>query len=46
MAAIINRDDAPTHLFSIPELDFSGDLFSERAGRTLACRRSSLLVFG
>lgn len=32
MAAIINRDDAPSHLFSIPELDFSGDLFAERVG--------------
>jgi hypothetical protein len=32
MTAIINRDDAPSHLFSIPELDFSVDLFSERLG--------------
>lgn len=30
MVGIINRDDAPTHLFTIPELDFSGDLFAER----------------
>lgn len=30
MAGIINRDDAPTHLLAIPELDFSGDLFAER----------------
>lgn len=30
MAIIINRDDAPRHLFNIPELDFSEDLFSER----------------
>lgn len=32
VAAIVNRDDAPSHLFSIPELDFSGDLFAERVG--------------
>ncbi|MEE9288386.1 MAG: hypothetical protein V3U69_02225, partial [Bacteroidota bacterium] len=32
MAAIINRNDAPSHLFNIPELDFSGDLFAERLG--------------
>lgn len=32
MAAIVNRDDTPSHLFSIPELDFSGDLFAERVG--------------
>ena len=32
MAAIINRDDAPSHLSSIPELDFSRDLFAERLG--------------
>jgi hypothetical protein len=30
VAAIINQDDAPTHLFNIPELDFSGDLFAQR----------------
>jgi hypothetical protein len=30
VAGIINRDDAPTHLFTIPELDFSGDLFADR----------------
>jgi hypothetical protein len=30
MAAIINRDDAPSHLSKIPELDFSRDLFGER----------------
>lgn len=30
MAAIISRDDVPSHLFSIPELDFSSDLFVER----------------
>lgn len=30
MAGIINRDDAPTHLFTIPELDFSGDLFADQ----------------
>jgi hypothetical protein len=29
MTAIINRDDAPNHLFTIPELDFSGDLFAD-----------------
>jgi len=34
MTTVINRDDAPSHLFNIPELDFSGDLFIERlAGR-------------
>ena len=32
VAAIIDRDDAPGHLFNIPELDFSGDLFAERVG--------------
>lgn len=32
MTSIINRDEAPTHLFNIPELDFSGDLFAERVG--------------
>ncbi len=30
MSTIINRDDAPEHLFNIPELDFSQDLFAER----------------
>ena len=30
MTAILNRDDAPSHLSSISELDFSGDLFAER----------------
>lgn len=30
MEGIMNRGDAPTHLFAIPELDFSGDLFAER----------------
>lgn len=30
MTTIINRDAAPSHLFNIPELDFSGDLFVER----------------
>ena len=29
MATVINRNDVPSHLFSIPELDFSDDLFSE-----------------
>ena len=29
MSTIIDRGDTPTHLFSIPELDFSGDLFAE-----------------
>ena len=32
MPVIINRSDAPDHLFDIPELDFSGDLFAERLG--------------
>lgn len=31
MAVIINRGDAPGHLFNVPELDFSGDLFVERS---------------
>jgi hypothetical protein len=30
MAAIIDKDDAPRHLFNVPELDFSADLFSVR----------------
>lgn len=30
MNVIINRDEAPIHLFRIVELDFSGDLFAER----------------
>src|SRR5713101_4773288 len=30
MTAILSRNDAPTHLSSIPELDFSGDIFAER----------------
>jgi len=33
VTAILNRDDAPSHLSGISELDFSGDLFAER----LAC---------
>src|ERR1044071_3550697 len=32
MSTIISPDDAPRHLFSVPELDFSEDLFAERAG--------------
>ena len=32
MVAIINRDNVPSHLFSIPELDFSEDIFAERVG--------------
>ena len=32
MTTIIDRHEAPSHLFSIPELDFSEDLFTERAG--------------
>lgn len=32
MTTVINRDDAPSHLFNIPELDFSEDLFAERLG--------------
>jgi hypothetical protein len=31
MSIIISPDDAPRHLFSVPELDFSEDLFAERA---------------
>lgn len=46
MGSIISGQDAPRHLFTIPELDFSGDLFAERAAgpwfrlgaRTLAPR--------
>jgi hypothetical protein len=30
VTAILNRSDAPSHLSSIPELDFSGDLLAER----------------
>jgi len=30
VTAILNRDDAPSHLSSISELDFSADLFAER----------------
>lgn len=30
MAPAIDWNDAPKHLFNIPELDFSGDLFGER----------------
>jgi hypothetical protein len=29
LAQIINKTDAPSHLFSIPELDFSEDLFAQ-----------------
>lgn len=29
-AGIVSRDEAPSHLFNIPELDFSDDLFAER----------------
>lgn len=32
MATVMNRNEALDHLFSIPELDFSGDLFAERLG--------------
>lgn len=30
MSLIFNRDDLPEHIFSIPELDFSEDLFIDR----------------
>ena len=30
MSLIFNRNDLPTQLFSVPELDFSGDLFVDR----------------
>src|SRR5258708_40145037 len=30
MARVFDRNDAPTHLFNIAELDFSADLFAER----------------
>ena len=30
MAVIISRDTVPSHISSIPELDFSGTLFAER----------------
>ncbi len=30
MTAIFNRYDAPAHLFNVPQLDFSNDLFAER----------------
>lgn len=29
MTVILNRDDAPSHLFNISELDFSEDLFAD-----------------
>lgn len=32
MTRVINPDEVPSHLFSIPELDFSQDLFTERRG--------------
>lgn len=32
LTTVFNRNDAPSHLFSIPELDFSEDLFAERLG--------------
>jgi hypothetical protein len=32
VTAIINRDDVPSHLFSIPELDFCEDLSTEPLG--------------
>lgn len=32
MGAILKRDTAPEHLFAIPELDFSADVFAERVG--------------
>ncbi len=49
MGTIIGRDDAPDHLFSFPELDFSEDLFAERPGGlwfrlgawTVTCRRDT-----
>jgi hypothetical protein len=34
MTAVIKREDAPSHLFSIPDLDFSEDLFVERLSGT------------
>jgi hypothetical protein len=30
MLMVINRKTVPNHLFNIPELDFSDDLFGER----------------
>jgi hypothetical protein len=30
LTTIINRERAPEHLFRVPQLDFSGDLFAER----------------
>jgi hypothetical protein len=32
VSTIISPDEAPRHLFSVPELDFSEDLFAERTG--------------
>ena len=32
MAVIFNKCDLPTHLFNIPELDFSEDLFADPQG--------------
>lgn len=47
MNTIFNRDELPSHLFSVIELDFSADLLAERLGGswfrlgalTVACRR-------
>ena len=30
VSAILRREEAPSHLFAIPELDFSSDLFQDR----------------
>jgi hypothetical protein len=30
LALIFESSDVPSHVFNVPELDFSGDLFSER----------------
>jgi len=32
VTAVIKQDEAPSHLFNIPELDFCEDLFAERIG--------------
>src|SRR5438552_7978502 len=32
MDAVFNRNEVPGHLFIVPELDFSDDLFAERVG--------------
>ncbi len=54
MSVIISREGTPSHLFSVPELDFSEDLFVDRTGapwfrlgaRTVTRRRDARNVEG